>query len=512
MNMRTTRPLPWDFTVPALISILTLILVHLTPQSIGEFGVLLGLVLVFLAPGYLLMVSLFPAKSDLSSRGRVLMSILLGSLLAALVSLILTFTPRGLQPASVATILSFFTLFLTAVAYARWSPLPRRKRFSAGSERGLGKRGLMHSPKRAGHYALVLLILLAIAISFAAFALNNGNHWNLVEGNSESMSESKSWSISENISGKISENLSGNRSNKTSLNLYNNTSEKISENQSINADDLSSGNNTSAIVASKNAPVSMEQKSKVVILSVDEDGSEGSSAPAVFAGMKAANINPVDKIKNNGDPKKKEILEKTALGDGGRTPNESDEKNGSSKGADEEKILATVAVLPASKKIIEAHQGTKDGDSSGNSITKSNTPIVDPSPLVASPGENAKGNSKADQDPGTSKAADSAGSTTEAGKSQSSGSGKTSGTGGTIESSPSKTDGSKKSSEIGKEINTWVGTRSIGASVKSQTPYASKNIKYVNEEKGGRAVLGRAGTNPGSQSDTGPKKAVKLGR
>jgi len=441
------------------------------------------------------------------------MSILLGSLLAALVSLILTFTPRGLQPASVATILSFFTLFLTAVAYARWSALPRRKRFSAGSERGLGRRGLMHSSKRAGHYALVLLILLAIAISFAAFALNNGNHWNPVEGNSESMPESKSWSISENPSGTISENFSGNKSNKTSLNLYNNTSEKISENQSINADDIfsgNSGNNTSVIAASKNAPVTMEQKSKVVILSVDEDGSEGSSAPAVSAGMKAVNINPVDKIKNNVDPKKKEVLEKTALGDGGSTV-DNDDKNGSSKGADEVKNLANVAVLPASKALIEAHQGTKEGDTSGSTLTKPTMP-VDPSPLVTSPGENKNGNSKEDQDPGTSKGADLAGSTTEARKSKSSGSDKTSGTGGTIESSPSKTDGSKKSSEIGKEINSWVGTRSIGASVKSQTPYASKNIKYVNEEKGGRAVLGRAGTNPGSQSDTGSKKAVKLGR
>ena len=509
MNMRTTRSPPWDFTVPALISILTLILVHLTPQSIREFGVLLGLVLVFLAPGYLLMVSLFPAKSDLSSRGRIFMSILLSSLLAALVSLILTFTPRGLQPASVATILSFFALFLTAVAYARWSALPRRKRFSAGSERGLGKRGLMHSPKRTGYYALVLLILLAIAISFAAFALNNGNHWNPVEGNFESMSESKSWGISENTSGKISESLLGNKSKKASLNLSNNTSENISENQSINADDLFSGNNTSIIVASKNAPVTMEQKRKVVILSVDEDGSDGSSAPAVSAGIKAVNINPVDKIIKNGEPKEKQILEKTALWDGGSTPNESDEKNGSSKGADEEKTLATVAVLPASKTIIEAHQG---GDSSGNSVTKSNMPSVDPSPLVASSGKNAKGNSKEDQDPGTSKGADLAGSTTEAGKSQSSGSGKTSSTGGAIESGPSKTEGSKKSSEIGKEINSWVGTRSIGASEKSQTPYESKNIKYVNGEKGGRAVLGRAGTNPGSQSSTGPKKAVKLGR
>jgi hypothetical protein len=516
MNMRTTRSPPWDFIVPALISILTLILVHLIPQSIREFGALLGLVLVFLAPGYLLMILLFPAKSDLSSRGRVLMSIMLSSLLAALVSLILTFTPRGLKPASVATILSFFTLFLTAVAYARWSALPRRRRFSVGSERGMGKRGMMRSPKRAGFYALVLLILLAIAISFAAFALNNVNHKNSSEGNSNSVSESESWSISEKISAKISENFSGSKSKKASLNLYNNTSEEISENQSINTDDIFSenfsGNNASVIAASKNASVTMEQKRKVVILSVDEDGSDGSSAPAISTGIKAVNINPVDKIIKNGEPKEKQILEKTAFWDEGSTPNESDEKNGSSKGADEEKTLATVAVLPASKTIIEAHQGTKDSDSSGNSIAKSDTKSVDPSPLVASSGKNAKSNSKDDQNTGTSKGADSASSTTEGGKSQSSGSGKIGVTGGTIESSHSKTDGSKKSSGIGKEINSWVGTRSIGASEKSQTPYESKNIKYVSGEKGGRVVLGRAGTNPGSQSSIGPKKAVKLGR
>jgi hypothetical protein len=510
-----TWPLPWDLTVPALISILTLILVHLTPQSIRESTALLGLVLIFLAPGYLLMVCLFPAKSDLGPRGRILMSILLSCLLAAFASLVLTFTPRGLQVASIATILCFFTLFLTAAAFARWSAVPRRKRFSAGSERSLGRSGLIRTSRKAGFYAVALLILLSIAISFAAFA-NIGNHNILKIESSDSAPEIKLWSASENELANTSANISENRSDNISNNASNNDSNKYNASNKflLNGSYYPSRNmseNESIVIAMKNASATLEQKKKVVIQSVDEEGSDEGFASAVSAGIRSPKINHAGKTEKNEGLQEREILEKASYQGIDSAPNESDGNNTLTKNAVKDFALASISVLPASKTLF----GTKgkEGDSSGNGLAKYNLPGSNPSSSIVTPGESAKGNPTQDQDSLTLKGTDAPDSTMNAEKTHSSGA-KTSGTSDAIESGSriSKTDDSAKSSEINKEINSWVGSRSLKALEKSQKPYESKNIKYVYGQKSGKAILGRAGIDSGSKSSSDSKKPVKLGR
>ena len=136
-NLRIAWPPPWHLIVSALVSVLALVFVHLSPQSYQETSPLMSLALVILIPGYLLTLTLFPSKKDISLRRRALLSVSFAALLAILFGLILNLTPRGLQPASLATVLSLLALFLAAVSYVRWSELPRRNRFSLTSKSDL---------------------------------------------------------------------------------------------------------------------------------------------------------------------------------------------------------------------------------------------------------------------------------------------------------------------------------------------------------------------------------------
>jgi uncharacterized membrane protein len=122
--------------VSALISLLALALANLSPESVQETVSLLALGLVILVPGYLIVLFRFPAKRDLELSRRIILCLGLSALLAGLVSLVLMLTPRGLQPASLATILSLLAIFLNAISYIRFSTEPRKRGLVSRSRRG----------------------------------------------------------------------------------------------------------------------------------------------------------------------------------------------------------------------------------------------------------------------------------------------------------------------------------------------------------------------------------------
>jgi uncharacterized membrane protein len=88
---------------------------------------------VILVPGYLTVLFLFPAFVDIDLYKRIFLCLGSSALLAGLVSLVLWLTPRGLHPASLATILSLLAIFLAAISYIRWSTLPRKRGFVSRS-------------------------------------------------------------------------------------------------------------------------------------------------------------------------------------------------------------------------------------------------------------------------------------------------------------------------------------------------------------------------------------------
>ncbi|MCK9440098.1 MAG: DUF1616 domain-containing protein [Methanothrix sp.] len=169
--MRLAWPPPWHLIVSVLIPVIALALVHLTPPSQQDALSLPALIFVFLIPGYLATLSLFPGKSDLSGHRRAFLCLASSAMLAGLFSFILTVTPRGLQSASLATTLSLLAILLAAVAYGRWSNLPRKRRFLLLPKRGLGSTRafpLTSIPSR--HAVLAIILLAACFIAALAFA------------------------------------------------------------------------------------------------------------------------------------------------------------------------------------------------------------------------------------------------------------------------------------------------------------------------------------------------------
>lgn len=138
--MRITRQIPWFLIASILISLAALALANLLAPPLKEAGSYLALALVVLIPGYLAVLFLFPSGGDLDLSRRLLLSLGASVLFAGLISLILYLTPRGLQPASLSTILSLLILPLAAVSYLRWRALPRSRRFIIGARRGYRSR------------------------------------------------------------------------------------------------------------------------------------------------------------------------------------------------------------------------------------------------------------------------------------------------------------------------------------------------------------------------------------
>jgi len=156
-----------------LISIIALALVHLSLPSLKGILSALALILVLPVPGYLAMLWAYPGKGELSLRGRAVLSIAASVFLAGLLGLVLWATPRGLESGSLATLLSILSLFLLAMAYLRWSDLPRNRRFFLLPRSGLrpgpnASRQSSITGRRAAYAILLLAVFLiaAIALSF----------------------------------------------------------------------------------------------------------------------------------------------------------------------------------------------------------------------------------------------------------------------------------------------------------------------------------------------------------
>ena len=182
--MRLAWPPPNDLIASALISLLALALANLSPESVQETGSILALGLVILVPGYLIVLFRFPANRDLELSKRIILCLGLSALLAGLVSLVLMLTPRGLQPASLATILSLLAIFLNAISYIRFSTQPRKRGLVSRSRRGNPLTKILSGipgvrirgrRRRTAFLPLALVAVLFVAAIAFAVSLNHGS-------------------------------------------------------------------------------------------------------------------------------------------------------------------------------------------------------------------------------------------------------------------------------------------------------------------------------------------------
>jgi len=542
--LRLAWPPPGDLVASALISLLTLVLVHQSSPSMQGFSAPLGLLLVILIPGYLFVLSVFPARSDLGSRRRALLTLGFAALLAALASLGLTLTPRGLQPASLATILSLLALFLAALAYARSSQLPSRKRFTLWSRRGFrsGRRlARLPGPSNKGRFISLFFVLMAIvALAALAFTFNTNQGSSSEKGYTEFNvswpKEAEYEAASVQMGSKVTALARVFNHEKGSINYtlrltLNNSSLfckdlVLSRNESwqgpvsctlngpvgqqrldfmlFKEENLSmpyrqdrlwinlSENKSSMINDSENKPpVTMEQNTKVVVLGIgDDDG--GGSGSSVTSQKPASQT--VQRSKIASEPKR----------DAGQISSKDD-----SSGKQQQEVSPREADLSLPKP--EKARGINDNKSSENEERGPESAIVSSA---------SSQDKKADSNPEDSKDADSPkdGATPSPSADteetvQSSDSSRTGAAAGAKDSGAGQKDDPSKTSGIGKEIDSWVSTRGMGSgsSEKGHETYESKNIKYVKGSTGGRAVLGRSGANPVQTSGGQSKTPVKLG-
>jgi hypothetical protein len=166
-------PAPQHLIVCLLMSIIAIALVHLSIPSLKGILTVLALILVLPVPGYLALLWAYPGKGEISRRGRAVLSLAASILFAGLLGLVLWATPRGLESGSLATLLSILSFFLLAMAYLRWSDLPRSRRFFLLPRSGLrpgpnASRQSSITGRRAAYAILFLaaLLIAAIALSF----------------------------------------------------------------------------------------------------------------------------------------------------------------------------------------------------------------------------------------------------------------------------------------------------------------------------------------------------------
>lgn len=118
-----------DLQFSAVIVILTVIFVLLSPLNTTPFRIILGMIMVLFFPGYALIAALFPGKKDLDEIERLALSFGLSIAVVPLIGLVLNYTPFGIRLVPLLISISFFTLVLLLLAYQRRSYLSEKERF-----------------------------------------------------------------------------------------------------------------------------------------------------------------------------------------------------------------------------------------------------------------------------------------------------------------------------------------------------------------------------------------------
>jgi len=103
---------------------ITLLLLPVVAFTEGVARVVLGLPFVLLFPGYSLLSTLLPRRSDMDSFRRVVFSVLLSVIILALVGLVLNYTPWGIRPLPVLVTTFLLITLSSVVAYYRQQRLP----------------------------------------------------------------------------------------------------------------------------------------------------------------------------------------------------------------------------------------------------------------------------------------------------------------------------------------------------------------------------------------------------
>ena len=111
--------------------ILVIVLITAITLSFSDpLRIVLGILLVIFAPGYVLIAALFPKKDNLDGIERVALSLATSIVVVALLGLLLNYTPWGIRLYPVLISLAVFIVAASIVAWYRWLRLAEVDRFT----------------------------------------------------------------------------------------------------------------------------------------------------------------------------------------------------------------------------------------------------------------------------------------------------------------------------------------------------------------------------------------------
>lgn len=168
----TGKKVPSDLFIVMGLVLLTDIFVLTPGISETMFRNILGLPLVLFLPGYALIATLFPAKSDLDGIERVALSFGLSIAVVPLIGLGLNYTPWGITTLPILTSLSVFIFIMCGLAYLRRASLPETEAFEISFRAAAlsFKAGVMENSESKLDRALTVFLVISILLSVATLA------------------------------------------------------------------------------------------------------------------------------------------------------------------------------------------------------------------------------------------------------------------------------------------------------------------------------------------------------
>ena len=115
-----------DLIVIILLTIITFPVVALTD---GIPRVVLGIVFIFIIPGYSLMAALFPKAASMKGIERAALTLVLSLALVALTGLALNYTPWGIRLMPIIISMAIIIYLTSGIAFFRRLRLPESERF-----------------------------------------------------------------------------------------------------------------------------------------------------------------------------------------------------------------------------------------------------------------------------------------------------------------------------------------------------------------------------------------------
>lgn len=155
-----------DLQIVAIIIILTILFVLISPLNNSPIRIILGITMVLFLPGYALIEALFPGKNDLDGIERLALSFGLSIAVVPLIGLGLNFTPFGIRLVPILISLSVFTLAMLMIAHYRRSKMAKEERFEVPfSYIYSSLKSEIFSSKQGIDRTLMIILILSILVS-----------------------------------------------------------------------------------------------------------------------------------------------------------------------------------------------------------------------------------------------------------------------------------------------------------------------------------------------------------